>query len=253
MQKRGALILVVSILTLSALAQDAAGPSVTVVTDPQHGTYLADGDGRALYMFTADPKGESTCSDECALNWPPHVAGAEVAAGPGVAATLLGTVTRPDGVEQITYFDIPLYYYAQDSGPGDVNGQGVMDSWYLVSPFGSAIVPPKPVEAEPQTAEEQLADAELAAVMEAGSAVFSGYCAGCHGARGGGGAGPRLAGAKLDDNRRVIRQVLNGGGHMPGFRTVLDDEQIASVVTFIRNSWSNDFPSVTPEEVMSFR
>lgn len=103
------------------------------------------------------------------------------------------------------------------------------------------------------SAEEQLAEAELAAVLEAGSLMRTGYCAGCHGARGGGGAGPQLAGAKLEDNRRVIRQVLNGGGHMPGFRTVLDDEKVASVVTFIRKSWSNDFPSVAAEEVMSYR
>lgn len=254
MREKLALIFAISIMPFFVVtAQDAAEPTVTTVTDPEHGTYLADGAGRTLYLFTQDPSGESTCVDECALNWPPLVAEGELSAGAGVAQTLLGTVTRPDGVEQVTYSGLPLYYFAQDEAPGEVNGQGVNDVWFLVSPFGAAIEPPEPKVEEPVSAEEQLADAELAAVMETGSAIFSQHCSACHGARGGGGAGPALDGGRLDDNRRVIRQVLNGGSHMPGFRSVLDDEQIAAVVTYIRKSWSNDFPSVTPEEVMSFR
>lgn len=137
MRKSGALVLFIGIVSLSALAQDATSARVTVVTDRAHGTHLADGDGRAVYMYLEDPKGESTCSGECALNWPPFVAGSEVTAGPGVAATLLGSITRVDGIEQVTYFGIPLYYFALDAAPGDAIGQGVNDSWYLVSPFGS--------------------------------------------------------------------------------------------------------------------
>ena len=39
----------------------------------------------------------------------------------------------------MTYNDWPLYYFAQDSAPGDVNGQGVGDVWYLLSPDGEPI------------------------------------------------------------------------------------------------------------------
>src|SRR3546814_14295570 len=60
----------------------------------------------------------------------------------------------------------------------------------------------------PYTTLFRSAAAELEAVVEAGSTVFSAQCAVCHGARGGGGAGPQLAGARLDDDRHVIRQVL---------------------------------------------
>src|SRR5690606_17784017 len=104
MREKLALIFAISIMPFFVVtAQDAAEPIVTTVTDPEHGTYLADGAGRTLYLFTQDPSGESTCVDECALNWPPLVAEGELSAGAGVAQTLLGTVTRPDGVEQVTY------------------------------------------------------------------------------------------------------------------------------------------------------
>jgi predicted lipoprotein with Yx(FWY)xxD motif len=56
-----------------------------------------------------------------------------------VDASLLGTVERPDGSIQATYNGWPLYYFAGDPGAGDVNGQGVNDIWWVVSPAGEAI------------------------------------------------------------------------------------------------------------------
>ena len=44
-----------------------------------------------------------------------------------------------DGSEQATYNGWPLYYFAQDSAPGDVNGQGVGDVWYVVDATGAMI------------------------------------------------------------------------------------------------------------------
>jgi predicted lipoprotein with Yx(FWY)xxD motif len=32
-----------------------------------------------------------------------------------------------------------LYYFANDAGPGDVNGQGVNDVWYVLDPAGNGI------------------------------------------------------------------------------------------------------------------
>jgi predicted lipoprotein with Yx(FWY)xxD motif len=34
---------------------------------------------------------------------------------------------------------MPLYHYIKDSKPGDVNGQGVGTSWYVVAPDGMAV------------------------------------------------------------------------------------------------------------------
>lgn len=255
MSIRRMMLVFLSAMTVVVVAQGATGTTLQSATLPDGGTYLVDGEGRSVYLFTADPKNDSTCVDACAEAWPPVLVEGELVAGSGVAATLLGTVTRADGTTQLAYFGIPLYYYASDLEPGQTNGQGVNDVWYLVSPFGSAILPPKPAEPESVAGDtsDEVTHMELATLLGAGQTVFSQHCATCHGARGEGGVGPKLAGTALDDDRRNIRQVLFGGGHMPAFGGVLDDEQIAAVVTYIRKSWGNDFPVVTAEEVVAYR
>jgi mono/diheme cytochrome c family protein len=40
---------------------------------------------------------------------------------------------------------------------------------------------------------------------------------------------------------------------MPAFGWKLSDEQVASVVTYIRNAWGNAAPAVTPAEVAKAR
>lgn len=45
-----------------------------------------------------------------------------------------GVVTHPDGGQQVTFLGWPLYYYAEDTKPGDTNGQGLQGVWYVVSP-----------------------------------------------------------------------------------------------------------------------
>lgn len=65
--------------------------------------------------------------------------GAQAQGGQQIRPELIGTVQRPDGTTQVTYDGQPLYYYAHDSGPGEVKGQDVHDEWgewYLVQPSG---------------------------------------------------------------------------------------------------------------------
>lgn len=50
-----------------------------------------------------------------------------------------GTVTRNDGTTEATYNGWPLYYWAQDSAPGQTTGQGVQDVWWVVNRAGEAI------------------------------------------------------------------------------------------------------------------
>jgi predicted lipoprotein with Yx(FWY)xxD motif len=90
-----------------------------------------------LYLFVPDNQGDSTCYDACAGNWPPLTG--DVTAGAGVDASLLGTTTRTDGTVQATYNGWPLYYFAADTRPGDTNGQGINEIWYVISPEGSAV------------------------------------------------------------------------------------------------------------------
>ncbi|MDV6011246.1 hypothetical protein [Haloechinothrix sp. LS1_15] len=115
---------------------DVDGPAVQT-TDSELGTILADAEGRTLYLFTEDSPGTSTCVDECLEAWP--AVGGDVEAAGEVDPDLLGTIERPDGTTQATYNDWPLYYYADDAAPGELNGQGVNDVWWVVTPEGSPI------------------------------------------------------------------------------------------------------------------
>jgi predicted lipoprotein with Yx(FWY)xxD motif len=101
------------------------------------GTILVDGEGRTLYLFTKDSPGVSVCEGECLKAWP--ILEGELTAGDGVDGALIGTISRSDGTTQATYRDWPLYYFAQDTAPGDVKGQGVNGVWFVVNPAGEPI------------------------------------------------------------------------------------------------------------------
>jgi predicted lipoprotein with Yx(FWY)xxD motif len=115
----------------------AAGSGDLQVTSSDLGEILVDADGNTIYLYTPDEQGESTCYDACAEAWP--VVGELATVGAGLDESLLGSITRTDGVVQATYNDWPLYYFASDTGPGDTAGQGVGDVWYVVDATGSVI------------------------------------------------------------------------------------------------------------------
>ena len=72
---------------------------------------------------------------------------------------------------------------------------------------------------------------------ETGQAIFATRCAACHGADGGGGFGPALAGVVVQRYPNPIDQaavVAKGRGAMPSFADSLTPEQIAAVVEYTR-------------------
>lgn len=122
----------------------AVAASLATNTDDDLGEILVDQAGMTLYLFTTDAGGEPTCYDQCASVWPPLLTGSEDVTGSGaVDAALIGTVERTDGTTQVTYNGQPLYYYADDDEPGETDGQGVNDAWYVVNPDGSANTKPE--------------------------------------------------------------------------------------------------------------
>ena len=128
------LLLVLALaLTVPALAQGA--PTVKVAEHPTLGKILVGSNGMTLYIFTKDTPGTSNCYGACAQNWPPLLVGEgeTPTAGPGVPGAL-GVITRKDGSRQVTYNDMPLYFFAGDKQPGDANGQGVKGIWFVVHP-----------------------------------------------------------------------------------------------------------------------
>jgi predicted lipoprotein with Yx(FWY)xxD motif len=117
------------------------GETEVEAEDSSLGTILVDSKGNTLYVFLNDTGDTSTCTGDCAASWPALVAKGEVKAGGGgdVDASILGTTQRDDGSMQVTYNGHPLYHFAGDQAPGDTNGQGVGDVWFVVSPAGEPI------------------------------------------------------------------------------------------------------------------
>ncbi len=122
--------------------------------------------------------------------------------------------------------------------------------------------PVKPAAPNPSTA------SSIKAIMDRGKAVYLQQCLACHQANGGG--VPSLN-APLDkatdvigkDKEKLIRIVLKG---MKGVdiddesynntmapHPELTDQQIADVLTYVRNSWTNKASAVTAAEVKATR
>lgn len=117
----------------------AGGAATVAARDTDLGQVVADGQGMTLYIFAKDEGGQSSCSGECASRWPPLLTKGEPQAGSGGDASLLGTVKRNDGTTQVTYRGQPLYYYVEDTQPGDTNGNAVEEFgavWYALTPAG---------------------------------------------------------------------------------------------------------------------
>ena len=99
------------------------------------GSFLTGENGLTLYTFKPDSPNTSTCSGDCATNWPPFVVTATDTLKPDSGITgKLTTFARADGTMQVAYNGAPLYYFAGDSAAGDANGQGLADKWYVAAP-----------------------------------------------------------------------------------------------------------------------
>lgn len=127
---------------------------------------------------------------------------------------------------------------------------------YLKSLKGEEKAPPAPLKADnPQ--------------MVTGKAIYFDRCSACHTSSGKGEKNifPQLADSPLINAHEpvsLMRVVLAGSrgvdtpAHptapaMPSFAATMTDEQIADVLTYIRNSWGNAAPAVSTSEVQKMR
>jgi len=160
---------------------------------------------------------------------------------------------------------VPAFGVKQDAIPGFVR-----DTWFRAEKIGdyygqcaelcgkeNAYMPihVKVVSADDYTAwvnEQKKAMAALADdpakvwtqadLVKRGTTVYASNCLACHQANGkGGGAIKALDGSALvlaADNKDFINIMLNGKGAMPAWKQ-LSDTEIAAVMTYAQNTWSN--------------
>ncbi len=240
-------------LAVAALAGEGEEADLGLAAHAELGQILVNAAGNTLYMFLPDAQGESTCYDSCAQNWPPVVSDGDVSLGEGLSQDLVGSVTRTDGSEQVTYGGWPLYTFAADAEAGQAAGQGVNDVWFVLSADGTPVGAPAGENVEDGASGGEV----LAALMTEGSRVFAQICAACHGANGNEELVSHVAilagNSRLENERLVLRRVIHGGGYMPGFGNVLTDREVAAVATFVRNSWGNEFGLVGEEAAAEMR
>jgi predicted lipoprotein with Yx(FWY)xxD motif len=140
---KGITILVAALTAvgLAAVATGSSSPTVKTANNATLGTIVVNATGRTLYHYLPDKGKKIACTGACASIWPPDLIAksAKPVAGPGIKASKLGTITRPDGTVQVTYYGLPLYRFSGDSKSGQATGQGYDKNWYVVSSSGAVV------------------------------------------------------------------------------------------------------------------
>jgi mono/diheme cytochrome c family protein len=105
--------------------------------------------------------------------------------------------------------------------------------------------------------------------MADGADIYKGACIACHEADGSGSPHvypplPGNANLQSSDPLSTIRIILDGAqtvttprapnsGSMPAYADKLTDQQVADIANYIRNSWGNAAPAVTPAQIVKAR
>ena len=160
----------------------------------------------------------------------------------------------------------PLQLAAQPAGWAELESNALSKA--RLSRLKDVIVwPGKPgvtalAEVKPLSPEQQ-------ARFEAGRGLYAAVCSACHQANGRGldGLAPPLLDSEwvLGTPERTVRIVLHGvrgpirvlgkthTGDMPAFGGALNDEQISSILTYLRREWGHTAAPVDPSQVKAIR
>ena len=122
MTRRLALIFAALVLAGCAQLATQAGAAPVRTSD---GVFV-NADGMTLYTFDKDGVNQSNCNDQCAVNWPPLLAGSS-----DVGRGDFSVLTRADGRKQWALVGKPLYFWSKDVRPGDTTGDNVNGTWHV--------------------------------------------------------------------------------------------------------------------------
>jgi predicted lipoprotein with Yx(FWY)xxD motif len=143
----------------AAPAAAAAPGSIQVGTMPTStlGVVLTGPNGMTLYTLSSDPNNGSVCTGQCLTFWPPLlVASGGAVTGPSGGSLTFATFTRADdGTTQVAADGRAIYYFKNDTAPGQSNGEGVKGAggvWHVASAAAtSAVASAAPAAATPAT------------------------------------------------------------------------------------------------------
>jgi predicted lipoprotein with Yx(FWY)xxD motif len=138
-----AVVAAVGVTMAATAATSSSKATVRTAADKSLGTMLVGRNGRTLYRYTLDRKRVNNCTKNavCAKFWPRLLVetGSKPTGGPGVKASLLGTIKATATMSQVTYAGWPLYYFSEDKAAGQAKGQGFQSQWYVVNAKGALV------------------------------------------------------------------------------------------------------------------
>lgn len=112
---------------------------IRIATSQERGSYLTDSQGKTLYYYVGDTPGNSTVRGQALAEFP--VFGPRLISTPSSLNQKDFTyVTRADGLSQIAYRGMPLYYYTGDKNPGDTLAQKYTLQWFAANVSGVSAV-----------------------------------------------------------------------------------------------------------------
>lgn len=123
---------------------EVSSQKIIISTNSQFGQIITDEDGHALYFFSDDANGNSSCVDDCIDKWPAFYA-ENIELSIGLEKSDFGEIKRADGNMQTTYKSWPLYYFSPNSDgkpeeAGLVSCDGANGTWFVAKPDYSIMI-----------------------------------------------------------------------------------------------------------------
>ncbi len=129
--------------TFAAMALASSSTSIDSASNSSLGEHiLVNSSGRTLYELSPETTSHLLCkSSECLKFWPPLTASSakDVKLGSGVHGKV-GILHRSGGTSQVTLNGHPLYFFSEDKGRGEANGQNLQSfggTWHVLTGSGS--------------------------------------------------------------------------------------------------------------------
>jgi predicted lipoprotein with Yx(FWY)xxD motif len=144
--RRRIMIVLTALIAGGAIASIALAKSSTTLQTAHNSklseTLVVSASGRTLYVLKP---GAGCKSKSCFMFWPPLKVSknAKLTAAKGIKGKL-GKLHR-DGFYQVTLGGDPLYTFAEDSGKGQANGNGIKSfggTWHVIATSASKQDPP---------------------------------------------------------------------------------------------------------------